>query len=52
MLNACSFNLDPFYRHTDDEIWHALDLANLKSFATEQPSQLEYEITEGGENIR
>uniref|UniRef100_A0A183FUC2 ABC transporter domain-containing protein n=1 Tax=Heligmosomoides polygyrus TaxID=6339 RepID=A0A183FUC2_HELPZ len=45
------FNLDPFYRHTDDEIWHALDLANLKSFATEQPSQLEYEITEGGENI-
>ncbi|KAK6762877.1 hypothetical protein RB195_023544 [Necator americanus] len=45
------FNLDPFYRHSDDEIWHALELANLKSFALSQTAQLDHEITEGGENI-
>ncbi|RCN37904.1 ABC transporter, ATP-binding protein [Ancylostoma caninum] len=45
------FNLDPFQRHSDSEIWHALELANLKSFALAQPAQLDHEITEGGENI-
>ncbi|VDL69418.1 unnamed protein product [Nippostrongylus brasiliensis] len=45
------FNLDPFGRHTDNEIWRALEMANLKSFAMEQQAQLNYEITEGGENI-
>ncbi|CAJ0610184.1 unnamed protein product [Cylicocyclus nassatus] len=45
------FNLDPFQTHSDDEIWHALELANLKPFAQSQPSKLDHEITEGGENI-
>ncbi|KAL6723878.1 hypothetical protein Aduo_018835 [Ancylostoma duodenale] len=45
------FNLDPFQRHSDSEIWHALGLANLKPFALAQPAQLDHEITEGGENI-
>ncbi|KIH46522.1 ABC transporter, ATP-binding protein, partial [Ancylostoma duodenale] len=45
------FNLDPFQRHSDSEIWHALELANLKPFALAQPAQLDHEITEGGENI-
>ncbi|KHJ88233.1 ABC transporter, ATP-binding protein [Oesophagostomum dentatum] len=45
------FNLDPFQRHSDDEIWHALELANLKSFAQAQSAKLDHEITEGGENI-
>ncbi|CAD5219876.1 unnamed protein product [Bursaphelenchus okinawaensis] len=45
------FNLDPFNRYTDDEIWRALDLANLKNFAAAQPQLLLHEITEGGDNI-
>jgi len=46
------FNLDPFNRYSDNEIWKALDYANLKEFAHGQPGKLEYEITEGGANIR
>jgi len=45
------FNLDPFRRYTDSEIWRALEYANLKEFAQSQPSRLNYVITEGGENI-
>jgi len=46
------FNLDPFERYTDQEIWTALDHASLREFAAAQPNKLEHEITEGGENIR
>lgn len=45
------FNLDPFRRHTDEEIWSALEMANLKAFALSQTAHLEHGITEGGENI-
>lgn len=46
------FNMDPFERYTDQEIWTALDHANLREFASTQPNKLEYMITEGGDNIR
>lgn len=46
------FNLDPFFYHTDDEIWRALEYANLKKFAENLPYKLDQEITEGGDNIR
>nr|UOF76393.1 multidrug resistance-associated protein [Bursaphelenchus xylophilus] len=45
------FNLDPFNKYTDDEIWRALELANLKTFAASHPQLLMHEITEGGDNI-
>ncbi|PAV73684.1 hypothetical protein WR25_18845 isoform A [Diploscapter pachys] len=45
------FNLDPFGRHSDEEIWRALEMANLKPFAMAQHAGLMHEITEGGENI-
>ncbi|KAG8445986.1 hypothetical protein GDO86_013747 [Hymenochirus boettgeri] len=44
-------NLDPFDKYTDDEIWKALELSNLKKFVAGQSSQLEYECSEGGENL-
>lgn len=46
------FNLDPFHRHKDEEIWRALEYANLKEFAEANSAKLEHEITEGGDNIR
>jgi len=45
------FNLDPFNRYSDVEIWRALEYANLREFARAQPARLEYRITEGGDNI-
>ena len=45
------FNLDPFLRYNDDEVWRALEYANLKEFAQGFATGLDYEITEGGDNI-
>jgi len=44
-------NLDPFNQHSDAEIWTALELAHLKSFVTSLDKGLNYEITEGGDNL-
>lgn len=44
-------NLDPTGRHTDDELWNALNLAHLHSFVAELPAKLDYECGEGGQNL-
>ncbi|XP_065826757.1 multidrug resistance-associated protein 1-like [Oscarella lobularis] len=44
-------NLDPFEEHSDDEIWQSLENAHLKEFFTLINADLNYEISEGGENL-
>jgi len=44
-------NLDPFERHSDEQLWRALELAHLKVFVSGLPSGLAHEITEGGDNL-
>ncbi|OXB77004.1 UNVERIFIED_CONTAM: hypothetical protein H355_014826 [Colinus virginianus] len=44
-------NLDPFNKYSDEEIWKALELSHLKRFVSSQPSMLEFECSEGGENL-
>ena len=44
-------NLDPFSKHSDDELWHALELAYLKDFIREQEDELDFKCTEGGDNL-
>lgn len=44
-------NLDPFDQKSDEEVWHALELAHLKSFVSGLSTGLDYEVTEGGENL-
>ncbi|NXJ08863.1 MRP3 protein, partial [Odontophorus gujanensis] len=44
-------NLDPFNKYSDEEIWKALELSHLKRFVSSQPSRLEFECSEGGENL-
>uniref|UniRef100_A0A3Q2PMB4 ABC-type glutathione-S-conjugate transporter n=1 Tax=Fundulus heteroclitus TaxID=8078 RepID=A0A3Q2PMB4_FUNHE len=44
-------NLDPFDTYTDEEIWSSLELAHLKTFVSNLPDKLNYECSEGGENL-
>ncbi|KAJ2156306.1 hypothetical protein GGF46_005277 [Coemansia sp. RSA 552] len=44
-------NLDPFSKYTDQEIWNALEHAHLAEFIRTKADQLEFEVTQGGENF-
>ncbi|XP_077987765.1 ATP-binding cassette sub-family C member 9-like [Glandiceps talaboti] len=45
------FNLDPECNRDDEELWEALEIAQLKTTVTELEKQLESDISEGGENF-
>ncbi|KAG5445615.1 Multidrug resistance-associated protein 1 [Clonorchis sinensis] len=45
------FNLDPAGNWSDDELWNALEHAHLKDYFLEQRDQLDFECSEGGENL-
>ncbi|XP_061404841.1 multidrug resistance-associated protein 1-like isoform X1 [Lethenteron reissneri] len=44
-------NLDPFGRHSDADVWSALELSHLKAFVQTLPDKLQHECSEGGENL-
>ncbi|KAG4074217.1 hypothetical protein HA402_015520 [Bradysia odoriphaga] len=44
-------NIDPFNAYTDDDVWQALELAHLKSYAKDLDKGLLFEVAEGGENL-
>jgi ABC-type multidrug transport system fused ATPase/permease subunit len=44
--------LDPFEEYDDQQIWTALDKANLKKFVENLENTLLFECLEGGENLR
>ena len=45
-------NLDPYNKYPDKEIWNALQHAHLKEFIIKQADGLQFECTDGGENLR
>ena len=45
-------NLDPFDKYSDEDLWHVLDLSQLKTFVSGLEGGLQHIVSEGGENIR
>lgn len=45
------FNLDPLAKHSDADIWEALERVEMKSHVSSLPNKLEEEVAEGGENF-
>lgn len=44
-------NIDPFNAYADDDVWQALELAHLKSYAKSLDKGLLFEVAEGGDNL-
>ncbi|CAF0716997.1 unnamed protein product [Brachionus calyciflorus] len=44
-------NLDPFSKHSDAEIWNALELSHLKDFIMNSDDKLEFRCAEDGNNL-
>lgn len=45
------FNLDPFDKHSDSELWEALEMAEMKDHVSTLPGKLLEEVSEGGDNF-
>ena len=45
------YNIDPSNTLTDDKLWAALDIVQMKEVIMALPHQLDSDVTEGGENF-
>ncbi|XP_032226749.1 ATP-binding cassette sub-family C member 5 [Nematostella vectensis] len=45
------FNLDPFRKYSDEELWKALERSHLKDMVSNLPLKLEAPVVENGENF-
>nr|XP_006812824.1 PREDICTED: ATP-binding cassette sub-family C member 9-like [Saccoglossus kowalevskii] len=45
------FNLDPEQKYVDQDLWNALEIAQLKDYVLDMGEQLDTIVTEGGDNI-
>ena len=45
-------NLDPFNKHSDEELWNVLEVSHLRKFVCGLNGGLQHTIAEGGENLR
>ncbi|XP_014689382.3 ATP-binding cassette sub-family C member 3 isoform X1 [Equus asinus] len=44
-------NLDPSGSYSEEDLWRALELSHLHTFVSSQPAGLDFECSEGGENL-
>lgn len=44
-------NLDPFDNYSEEDLWRALELSHLHTFVSSQPGGLDFQCSEGGENL-
>lgn len=45
------YNLDPFDKYSDDQLWRSLQLSHLHQFVHQLPAGLQHEVNEGGSNL-
>ncbi|XP_066291928.1 ATP-binding cassette sub-family C member 9-like [Branchiostoma lanceolatum] len=45
------YNLDPIDKCSDEELWDALEIAQLKTVVSELPNKLDEAVSDGGENF-
>lgn len=45
-------NLDPFSSYSEEDLWRALELSHLRTFVSSQPAGLDFQCSNGGENLR
>ncbi|KAG7263587.1 hypothetical protein CRUP_035570 [Coryphaenoides rupestris] len=50
-LTNCLMNLDPFEHFSDEDIWRVLELSHLKEYVSGLEEGLQYQVSEGGENL-
>ncbi|KAG7280285.1 hypothetical protein CRUP_026826 [Coryphaenoides rupestris] len=50
-LTNCLMNLDPFENFSDEDIWRVLELSHLKEYVAGLEEGLQYQVSEGGENL-
>ncbi|XP_068386496.1 ATP-binding cassette sub-family C member 3 isoform X3 [Eschrichtius robustus] len=44
-------NLDPFGNYSEEDMWRALEQSHLHTFVSSQPAGLDFQCSEGGENL-
>lgn len=49
--NTVRYNLDPVNQFSDDELWKALEISQLKSTIENLPNKLAFKVSEGGGNF-
>ena len=50
-IGTFRYNLDPFGESSDTEIWEALEKWDLREYVRSLPGNLDYMVSEGGQNI-
>lgn len=50
-IGSLRYNLDPFDRHSEAELWQALEKAHIKDTVSELEDKLETTVKEGGSNF-
>ncbi|XP_046853330.1 ATP-binding cassette sub-family C member 5-like isoform X2 [Xenia sp. Carnegie-2017] len=50
-IGTVRYNLDPFNKHSDEEVWLALEQSHMKETISDLPLKLQAPIIENGENF-